>query len=436
MAPEHDVIVVGAGLAGLSAAIALQAAGRRVTILERTDRVGGLCGSRILDGHRFTIACNDFGHYIVDAMDRLGVDIEFTGPASLIHTAARTYALPIGPAALWSSARELPDIARFLRALRHAIRSRHTVFVDEALGAVKGRTVADLIGIWCWAFGTPPNRFRCDRFAALFARKPGYGYDRMVVPVGGPQALVDRMAARFAELGGKLEPNVAVADIATGPRWRTVTSSTGIHTARHVVSSQSRRDLYPPDAVAGLAMGTLHLATDGDAPFPDGVHTVAHVPDGVPQILNRLDVGELPDDIPFNIFPCATVDSTAAKTRTFNAYLLFPRGVDELDQCERDRVEQYLLARIDAMMPGFTATIRYLRLVSPREFTALHGLSSCATPVIIPPGFDKPDGYDPARGVHYVGNHVQPVCEHACSAIASGLRAADSLALTEDLIPH
>ncbi|MEO6958228.1 MAG: phytoene desaturase family protein [Antricoccus sp.] len=47
------IVVVGAGLAGLSAALHLAGAGRSVTVIERASEVGGLCRSFEHDGHRF-----------------------------------------------------------------------------------------------------------------------------------------------------------------------------------------------------------------------------------------------------------------------------------------------------------------------------------------------------------------------------------------------
>ena len=47
---ERDVVVVGAGPAGLMAARTLQAAGRTVAVLEARDRVGGRTWSREIDG--------------------------------------------------------------------------------------------------------------------------------------------------------------------------------------------------------------------------------------------------------------------------------------------------------------------------------------------------------------------------------------------------
>src|SRR5882672_1100434 len=47
------VVVVGAGLAGLSAALRLAAAGRQVTVVERDDVPGGRAGLLERDGYRF-----------------------------------------------------------------------------------------------------------------------------------------------------------------------------------------------------------------------------------------------------------------------------------------------------------------------------------------------------------------------------------------------
>lgn len=50
MAPRHDAIVVGAGLSGLAAAVALAEEGRSVLVLEASDRVGGRTLSHEVEG--------------------------------------------------------------------------------------------------------------------------------------------------------------------------------------------------------------------------------------------------------------------------------------------------------------------------------------------------------------------------------------------------
>lgn len=49
------VVIVGAGLAGLSAALRLAGEGREVTILERELVPGGRNGLLVKDGYRFEI---------------------------------------------------------------------------------------------------------------------------------------------------------------------------------------------------------------------------------------------------------------------------------------------------------------------------------------------------------------------------------------------
>ncbi len=76
--PEHDVAIVGGGIAGLSAAMTLARGGRRVVLLEAEDGLGGLAGTfRFGDGveverfyhHWFT---ND--RHVPELVAQLGLD--------------------------------------------------------------------------------------------------------------------------------------------------------------------------------------------------------------------------------------------------------------------------------------------------------------------------------------------------------------------------
>jgi monoamine oxidase len=53
--PRYDVLIVGAGFSGLTAAHALKAAGKRVAVLEARDRVGGRVKPGDIAGHRIDL---------------------------------------------------------------------------------------------------------------------------------------------------------------------------------------------------------------------------------------------------------------------------------------------------------------------------------------------------------------------------------------------
>ena len=75
---DYNTIVIGAGCGGLSAGAQLAKKGRKVLVLEQTERVGGCCSTYEQNGFKF-----DIGASIVEAPEllnrvftRLGTTLE------------------------------------------------------------------------------------------------------------------------------------------------------------------------------------------------------------------------------------------------------------------------------------------------------------------------------------------------------------------------
>ena len=75
--PTSHVVVVGAGLAGLTCALRLLAAGRRVTVLEREPVPGGRAGRLDVDGYQFDTGPTvlTMPHLIAEALGAVGEDL-------------------------------------------------------------------------------------------------------------------------------------------------------------------------------------------------------------------------------------------------------------------------------------------------------------------------------------------------------------------------
>ncbi len=75
---DMDIIIIGAGLGGLSAGALLSAQGHRVLVLEQSDRIGGCCSSFERDGFRFDTGASivEIIKPIEDVFKKLGTTLQ------------------------------------------------------------------------------------------------------------------------------------------------------------------------------------------------------------------------------------------------------------------------------------------------------------------------------------------------------------------------
>ena len=424
----YDVIVVGAGLAGLCAALRLQRDGRRVLIIEQRARAGGLCGTMNLDGYEFVLACNDFGRRTAKELAKLGVPVSFRALGSRFVSERGHIQSPPDLHTILALLRQAPDILRLVRLLR---RTSGDACVGELLERHRIATpLRDLLGIAAYAMGAPLSGVPVSALAALFSKEWSYGYDQAMTPVGGPAAMVARMVERFEQSGGTLRLNTRCQRIEGAAPARQVVTPDGTFTAGCVISSEGRWSEYPAHSQPSLAVSMLLLAVRRSLPFPAGFHTLGYLPRDFCSWMEPLSRGEQPPRFGFHLFRCDLPEQP--EHRTLNIYFFLPRGWSSPDAAQRQWAERFILEHAEALLPGLNRAIVYKRLLGPQDFTEQTGQSSLVVPRLPPAGFQKPAIYDPGRDLYFIGNSVYPPGEHAAGAILSGIFAAEAVLRRKD----
>jgi phytoene dehydrogenase-like protein len=223
-----DVIVIGAGLAGLAAAHHLLAAGLTVTVLEAGERPGGRMATDTVDGFRL-----DRGPHLVNtAYPELrrtpalsGLPLAPLAPGALVRVAGRGYRVGrphalrggFGPApAPVGSALDRARLTATLGKLagtpleRLAARAETTAAHALADRGFAPRTVDGYLRPLLAALLCDPELSTSSRVADLVLR--GWARGRMCLPVAGAASLPERLAGRLPH--GTLRLGTRAAEVA------------------------------------------------------------------------------------------------------------------------------------------------------------------------------------------------------------------------------
>lgn len=240
---SYDTIVIGAGFSGLSAALDLVKAGKRVLVLEADSEVGGLAGSFDVGGtklekfyhHWFT---ND--RHVMDLIKELGQEdrILLRPTRTGMYYAKNFFRLSTPKDLLSFSAIPFLDRVRLgLLALRarkvEDWRELENKTAEEWLVSMGGRNVYEKV--WKPMLAGKFGRYAPEISAVWFWSKlklrggsRGKGGEEVLAYYrGGFAHLAETLAARVVELGGEIRLNTPVTLISEDPSGVRVTTSAG-----------------------------------------------------------------------------------------------------------------------------------------------------------------------------------------------------------------
>lgn len=318
-AMNMNIIIIGAGPAGLTAGLELQKKGYHVTILEATDTIGGISqtihhnNQRIdIGGHRFFSKDDHVMQWWNDILPYQGAlskddkklgrnarivaggpDPETTDEVFLIrHRVSRIYYkgkffdYPInfspqtfinmglgtsfiaGCSYLKSCVKKLPEDSLENFYINHFGKKLYSMFFEGYTTKVWGRTPADISADW------GSQRVKGVSIVALLKnaiqkvlprdnRKVETSLiEEFYYPKYGPGQLWETVAKRFVESGGKLVLNAEVTDLENdGQKISTVKCANGTcYSCDAVYSSMPLNQLFPalgntPDNISKIASG-------------------------------------------------------------------------------------------------------------------------------------------------------------------------------------
>lgn len=232
---DKEVTVIGAGLAGLSAALTLQGAGRLVRVIEASDRVGGRVASDVIDG--FTL---DRGFQLINSqypeLKRLKVmeEVDFIAAPRAVEISLGEDRIVLGDprshplSAFSSETGSLTSKVNFLRYLYS--HSNVSISVEDELQKLGDLYKKVLCPFLTGVFLTSPANVNAvigkEIIRSFISGKPG-------IPTRGVGALPEALAKRLSNI--ELERNINSLNELTGP----VIVATDVTTAAQLLDMTS-----------------------------------------------------------------------------------------------------------------------------------------------------------------------------------------------------
>ncbi|WP_370330893.1 phytoene desaturase family protein [Mycolicibacterium hippocampi] len=477
------VVVVGAGLSGLSAALYLAGSGRNVTVVERDAVPGGRVGRADIAGYRLDTgptvltmpdiiddALAAVGESLTDRLDLMPVHPAYQamfadGSTLAVHTDADAMFAEV---ARFSGPREADAYLRLRAWLTELYRTEFDGFIaanfDSPLSLVTPQLarLAAMGGFRRWEkvirrFLTDERLQRVFTFQALYAGVPPQGalavyaviaymdtIAGVYFPRGGMRALPDAMAAAAAAAGVEFVYESAVSDL----EW-SGSRVTGVHTTsgHRVPADAVVLTTELPDTYRLLGHTPRRLLKLRPAPSAVVAHVGCRAADdrvGHHSILfgdawhqtfrDIIDDGRVMRDPSLLVTRPTASDPSLAPPGRDLLYVLAPAPNTQVGQVDWDAAGtgyvDEMLGAVTARLPELGDDVELLRVVTPADW-GRQGMAA-GTPFALAHTFAQTGPFRPANTVRGVDNVVLAGSSTVPgvgvpTAILSGRLAADRI---------
>jgi phytoene desaturase len=420
--PTDQIVIVGAGLGGLSAALRLVAAGRQVTILEREPAPGGRAGVLRVGGYTFDTgptvltmpgpiadALASVGERIEDWLDMCPVDPvyrAFFADGSRLDVLVDRDAMAAGIAAL-CGAQEAEGYRRYVDFVTELYRLEMRAFIDRTTDSplsLLRPELASLVALGGFRRLAPKvaSYLRDPRLQRLFSFQAMYAglspYDALAIyavisyldtvsgvvfPRGGVHAVPQAMAAAAEKHGATIRYGVQVTQVERrGERAVAVHTAGGERIPADVVVLNpdlpvARRELLgvPVRRRLRFAPSCFLLLAGSRASYDHVAHHNIHFGSAWRQVFDELRGGRLMSDPSLLVSVPTCSDPALAPPARHSYYVLFPTPNLEAPidwAVERERYRDQVLDVLERRgYPGFGDAIEVQHVTTPLDWARL-----------------------------------------------------------------
>ncbi|MDD3828402.1 MAG: FAD-dependent oxidoreductase [Anaerolineae bacterium] len=442
---RYEVIVVGAGVGGLSAAAHLAQAGIRTLVIEQTAFPGGRCYSRTLDGVEYDIGALYLGGSVPGLLrDVLGLNCRATPFRAGIAVDDKLVSFPFDG----QTVRQLRACGVSKRALAHFLLHVPRLFssstferyesVDDILRMLTAdETIRFMGNVLYGVSGTSPRHLPSN-YARLNGTIAGYRATNPQYLEGGNRAVADLLVQEVRKYGRIQFGERAECLMIEGQRVGGVVTGRRTYRADFVISNADIRTtvlglcdaaIWPDDYRYGvemlrrpLSVASVFMTFTRDVQLPQG-YGVFFVADDPISEFQCLEDGHFPSQSMFILYVPTQILHEHDGQHRATLQFYYPRGDISPEVLDR-QVRQIMAVGLDRLWPRFSECVTAYKVYSPERYFQEFGLHPYVFGVSPALGQRRYRVRTPIPNLFCVGDSVQPEGPCVPQAMESGFAAA------------